>query len=185
MIQSHTRGRLTESSADERQAIDDFVSRLSRAFASRGVSAQVAEAGIVVSIEVDGLPRTHAHLLLDRVPCVARVGPAPGRPDVRLRLPLRALSVFWDDGSHLALRTLSGEIRFEGTVRKLLRVMPILRDAVKRTADPQILRHSSLVGGSYFPLAGDREGIGPHLGSREGAQTSYRARPQVGEGRCS
>ena len=123
-------------SSHPRQAIEEFVDRLTAALGDVAVSRQVAEAGIVVELAIDGHSSPHVYLLLDRVPCLVTLGPIAESPDVRLWLPAGALSVFWRDEAHLALGILSGEIRFEGVVRKLLRVMPVLRDGVRRTTDP-------------------------------------------------
>jgi hypothetical protein len=120
----------TESSA----RVAELVDLLDRVLQERAVARRLGESGIVVRVDVDsgaGAPETFT-LLLDRVPAAVQVGPPRQRETVRLHMSDADLDVFTRPDASLPLKILSGEITFDGQVRRLLRVMPILRAALIR-----------------------------------------------------
>ncbi|MDO9352726.1 MAG: hypothetical protein Q7T55_03470, partial [Solirubrobacteraceae bacterium] len=95
------------------------VPQAARRLSLAGVRAQidVTDAGLSVT------------LLLDRFPPAVRIGRAQDRPTVRLQIDAAGLDTMLAEGSHLPLAILSGDVVFEGSARKQLRVIPILRAA--------------------------------------------------------
>ena len=113
--------------------VDAFVRRLRRVLAEPQIAARVAAAGITVRIDLTDAPGRSVALLLDRMPPVVEdAGPAPGNPTVRLMLDSHELDALLHQGSHLPMAILDGAVTFEGSVRKFLRVMPILRGGALR-----------------------------------------------------
>jgi hypothetical protein len=108
----------------------EFVARVGRALRDASVARRLGESGIVVRIDVAGDPPASATLLLDRTPAEVMVGPPAYRESIRLRLAGADLAAFWRHDVSLPLKILSGEITYEGQVRRLLRVMPTLRAAI-------------------------------------------------------
>ncbi|MCK9250591.1 MAG: SCP2 sterol-binding domain-containing protein [Solirubrobacteraceae bacterium] len=108
-----------------------FVARVGAALEGPGVAERLAQADVRVRIDVADDPGATITLLLDRDP--PRIGPGvlTDDPTVRLTLPTTDLDAMLDDSTHLPLAILGGDVAFEGAVRKLLRVMPILRGAVE------------------------------------------------------
>jgi hypothetical protein len=108
----------------------EFVALVRRALRDPAVARRLGESGIVVRIDVAGDPAESATLLLDRIPAEVAIGPPAYRETIRLRLTGADLAAFWRHDVSLPLKILSGEIAYEGQVRRLLRVMPILRAAI-------------------------------------------------------
>jgi hypothetical protein len=112
------------------ERLSELVDCIGEAVQSRPVADRLAEAGIVVRIDLHDAPGTSLTLLFDRTPPAAIVGTPPDWPSVRLWITLDDLEAIFREGTYLPMKIVSGEVRFEGTVRKLLRVMPILRRAL-------------------------------------------------------
>lgn len=112
----------------EPDAVDVFVRRIRRIVADPQIAARVSAAGLTVRIDLSDLPDRSLALLFDRnPPSVEESGAALARPTVRLLLDSRELDAMLNEGSHLPMAILGGAVTFEGSVRKFLRVMPILR----------------------------------------------------------
>lgn len=113
--------------------VDVFVRRIRRILADPQIAARVAAAAITVRIDLTDAPARSVALLFDRTPpAVEDAGPALGRATVRLMLDSQELDALLNEGSHLPMAILDGAVTFEGSVRKLLRVMPILRGGAMR-----------------------------------------------------
>jgi hypothetical protein len=102
------------------------------------VSARVAAAGITVRIDLEGVPDRSVTLLFDRQPPTVERGVATTHPTVRLVLAPAALDRLLSEASHLPMAILAGDVVFEGAVRKLLRVMPILRGGALGLSDEEM-----------------------------------------------
>lgn len=116
------------SSAAER--ITHYVEVVNAALADREVAGRVAQAGVLVRLDFADRAVQPVFLRFDEADPSATVEPQPRRPDVTLGLTTGDLSACLRQGEQLPLRILSGEIRFEGPVRKFLRVLPVLRAAL-------------------------------------------------------
>jgi hypothetical protein len=112
------------------QRLGRLVDLLTVALGDASVARRLAEAGIVVRIDLVDAPGAALTFLFDRTPPSAVGGTAPDWPAVRLWMTLDDLESICNEGSYLPMKILSGEVRFEGMVRKFLRVMPILRRAL-------------------------------------------------------
>lgn len=110
--------------------LDAFVGRLARAFAQAGVSQRLVRAQVVVRVTLTDAPGTTLTFLLHRPPARVVVGSTGKCPDVRLAMTFENLVATFSDGSYLPMEILAGRITFEGPVRKFLRVLPSIRDAV-------------------------------------------------------
>jgi hypothetical protein len=128
-----TTDRCEPSFASE-EHLDRFIELMQDALAHADESARLGEAGIVVRIDVTDVPGTIITLLLDRTPPALILGTAEHWPTVRLWMAAGDLEAFHSEASYLPLKIVSGEVRFEGMVRKLLRIMPVLRNALIETA---------------------------------------------------
>jgi hypothetical protein len=120
-----------------RHRVDRFVNVLERAVAEPDVSERLCTAGVRVRIDLKDLPGTVITLRLDEPPARVALGSADIRPDVRLWMWSADLEAVLRKRRHLPLQILSGAVEFEGYVRKLLRVLPILTDAAAGVADPE------------------------------------------------
>lgn len=116
------------SSAAERVA--HYVDVVNAALADREVAARVAQAGVLVRLDFADRAVQPVFLRFDEAAPSATVEPQRRRPDVTLGLTTADLSACLRQGEQLPLRILSGEVRFEGPVRKFLRVLPVLRAAL-------------------------------------------------------
>jgi hypothetical protein len=110
-----------------------FIDRLRRALATPAAAAAVAPAPIVVRIDLTDVEGPPVMLRLDRSPPEVYLGTPDVSPDVRLWMSFADLVSTFSDGSFLPMEILGGGVRFEGMVRKFLRVLPGLRDAVTKT----------------------------------------------------
>jgi hypothetical protein len=117
------------------ERLSALVDCIHTAVENRHVAERLAGAGIVVRIDLLDAPGTPLTLLFDRTPPAAIAGTPSDWPPVRLWMTLDDLEVVFGEGTCLPMKILSGEVRFEGVVRKLLRVMPILRWAVCASLD--------------------------------------------------
>jgi hypothetical protein len=116
------------SSAAER--VRHYVEVVNAALADRAVADRVAQAGVLVRLDFGDRPVQPVFLCFDVMPPFATTEPQPRRADVTLGLNTIDLSAYLRQGEQLPLRILSGEVRFEGPVRKFLRVLPVLRAAL-------------------------------------------------------
>lgn len=118
------------------QTVQEFISVLEAVLATPEVQAKVTAANVDVRLTLRDRPGKPLHLMLSRdVPLVT--GQAQlSRPDIILELASPDLRCFLHDGAELPLRILSGDIVFEGPVRKLLRVLPVIRAAAAQIAPP-------------------------------------------------
>ncbi len=111
--------------------VDRFAQRVRLALADRQVAERLAEADVRAVLELRDVPDAALTLLLDRDPPMVVAGsPNDAAPTVRLTLDADDLDRMLADSTHLPMAILAGEVVFEGAVRKLLRVLPILRSAV-------------------------------------------------------
>ncbi|WP_320671831.1 SCP2 sterol-binding domain-containing protein [Patulibacter defluvii] len=108
-----------------------FARRVALGLRHREAAERLAQADVRALIEITDRPDTAVTLLFDREPPAVVEGAVAGvEPTVRLYLTASDLEGMLDEGTHLPMAILAGEVRFEGAVRKLLRVLPILRGAV-------------------------------------------------------
>ena len=113
--------------------VDVFVRRIRRILSDPQIAARVSAAGITVRIDLSDVPGRSLALLFDRnPPTVEESGAAQVHPTVRLMLDSRELDALLNEGSHLPMAILAGAVTFEGSVRKFLSVMPILRGGAMR-----------------------------------------------------
>lgn len=111
-----------------------FVQDVEGALEVPQAARRLSLAGVRAQIDVTdaGLSIT---LLLDRFPPAVRIGGAQDRPTVRLEIDAVGLGTMLAEGSHLPMAILAGDVVFEGSARKLLRVLPILRAAASEARD--------------------------------------------------
>lgn len=109
------------------EAVARFVRRITWVLEDPAISARVAAAGISVLIELADVPDRVVALRFDRKAPSVVVDESLERPTVRLVLRSGDLDALLSEGSHLPMAIVAGDVAFEGAVRKLLRVMPILR----------------------------------------------------------
>lgn len=123
------RGGTIGSGSTPAQRISSFVMAVEEALSDGEVARRVGQAGCLVRLDFTDRPVQPVFLLFD-IRCPRATTDAQGpRPDVVLTLATADLDCCLQE---LPLRILSGEIRFEGPVRKFLRVLPVLRGAVER-----------------------------------------------------
>lgn len=113
------------------QRIDAFVTAVNTALADDSVAFRVAQAGVLVRLDFRDRAVQPVFMALDVQPPHASTQAPARRPDAVLTLATADLDDCLRLGKELPLRILSGEIRFEGYIRKFLRVLPILRAAVQ------------------------------------------------------
>lgn len=123
----------TEGPAAPSGHVARFVERVGGALDGPGVAERVILADVRVRIDVTDEPGATISLLLDRDPPRVVPGVLGDEPTVRLSLTAMHLDAMLDDSTHLPMAILNGDVTFEGAVRKLLRVMPIIRGAVEAT----------------------------------------------------
>lgn len=114
-------------SGEPQEAVARFVRRVEWILRDPSIAARVSAAAIRVRIELTDAPEQVVHLLFDRREPTVTVDAPPEPPTVRLVLDSADLDALLSEGSHLPMAILAGQVTFEGAVRKLLRVMPILR----------------------------------------------------------
>ncbi|WP_026909913.1 SCP2 sterol-binding domain-containing protein [Patulibacter minatonensis] len=105
-----------------------FVEDVEGALEDEQAAKRLALARVRVQIDVTDAD-VSVLLLLDRDPPAVVVGRSDQRPNVRLSISSGDLGAMLSEGSHLPMAILAGDVVFEGAVRKLLRVLPILRAA--------------------------------------------------------
>lgn len=110
------------------------VAAMNDALGDPDVAERVSQAGVLVRLDLADRPVQPVFLCFDRLPPLATTEPQPARPDVTLALTSADLEDALRHGEQLPLRILSGEIRFQGYVRKLLRVLPVLRAEIQARA---------------------------------------------------
>jgi hypothetical protein len=122
-------GLSTPESPGER--LSALVESLRLAFTNPSAARRLAELRIVVRIDLVDVAGPPVTLLLDRPQPEVIAGAIADWPALRLWMKLDDLEAIFRDRTYLPIRILSGEVRFEGMVHKLLRVMPaILRAAI-------------------------------------------------------
>ena len=120
--------RLVDShGADARVA--RFVDLLTQALEDPALADRLASTGAVVQVDLDDAPGSPVTFLFDRSPASVMAG-QPERADIRLWMSIDDLESLADEARFLPMRITRGEVRFEGCVRKFLRVVPILRRAL-------------------------------------------------------
>lgn len=138
LVGSGTRHHRTGSPTDPRstpaQRISRFTAAVEEALRDGDVARRVGQAGILVRFDFTDRPVQPVFLVLDVGRPRATTDAQGPRPDVVLTLATADLDCCLHDGEELPLRILSGEIRFEGPVRKFLRVLPVLRGSVEKCA---------------------------------------------------
>jgi hypothetical protein len=112
-----------------RRRAQRFAEILEAVLDDRETAARLSVAGVMVQITVTDVPGFTLTLLLDESPARLMRGIAHERPDVRLEMRSADLDAMFRDGQYLPMQILSGEVSFDGCVRKFLRVLPILRAA--------------------------------------------------------
>jgi hypothetical protein len=118
--------------------IADAAYRLAWALSDPATARQVTRAHIVVQVTVGAGPGQT--LTVDLRSTDDQRGRPRGRRHSEVRLTAHGddLDLFWRTDKRLPLMILSGEVAFEGPVRKLLRVLPVLR-AAAASAPPRAL----------------------------------------------
>ena len=116
------------------QRVADFVTAVNDALSEEGVAFRVSQAGVLVRLDFSDRAVQPIFLALDVQPPHASTDAPPRRPDAVLTMTTADLDDCLRQGKELPLRILSGEIKFEGYIRKFLRVLPILRAAVEDRA---------------------------------------------------
>lgn len=111
-----------------------LVDVLNGAFRRDGAAERFGRAGVIVRIDISDTPGSGLTLLLDRTPAEAHAEPLDGLPDIRLTLSSDDLVSIASEGSFLPMQIVSGEIAYEGPVRKFLRVVPIIRRGIRDVA---------------------------------------------------
>jgi hypothetical protein len=126
----------TEVPSVVRRRVQRFAELLEAVFADRETAERLSVAGVVVEITVTDQPDGEATftLLLSQSPARLTRGIGHERPDVRLRMRSADLDAMVRDGQYLPMHILSGEVSFDGCVRKFLRVLPIMRAAAAEAA---------------------------------------------------
>jgi hypothetical protein len=114
-----------------------FMRVLEQAMAQDDVAERLSKAGVSVRISLKDLPQTSVMLLLDRSPARLEAGTGEGRPDVWLSMWSADLEAVLSRSDFLPLQILSGDVQFQGFVRKLLRVLPILTAAAAKVGADQ------------------------------------------------
>jgi hypothetical protein len=117
------------------QRIAAFVAAVEEALLDEAVVFRVGQAGVLIRLDFTDHPVQPVFLALDEQPPRATVTALPRRPDVVLTMTTAELNGCLRQGEELPLRILRGEIKFEGYVRKFLRVLPVLRAAVQANDD--------------------------------------------------
>lgn len=119
-----------------RRRVQRFADLLEAVFVDRDTAERLSVAGVVVEINITDLPEGEATftLLLNQSPARLTRGIGHECPDVRLRMGSADLDAMVRDGQYLPMHILSGEVSFDGCVRKFLRVLPIMRAAAAEAA---------------------------------------------------
>jgi hypothetical protein len=118
-----------------RHRVDRFVDVLGRTLEDADVAERLCKAGVSVRIDLKDLPGTVIMLLFAEPPARIAMGLPKVHPDVRLWMWSADLESVLRKRTHLPLQILAGAVEFEGYVRKLLRVLPILTDAAMTVAE--------------------------------------------------
>ena len=131
--QSHTRPQTQNVTSIEERRFERFVATLTAVLADEDVAFRLGRARVTARLALTDLPDRTITLLFDRSPAAMSIERQSGRPDVTLEMTCADLEGVFTSGEYLPLRILSGTVVFEGEVRKLLRVLPILRSAADST----------------------------------------------------
>lgn len=132
-------GRDTSTGGGTTQALRALHDTMTRAAGDRLTAARLAM--VDASVLVTGLTEgDHPGVWLRFADDGLHVGqpPANTQPDVRLRMPAQLLERF--PAVHLSIEMAKGSVRYEGPVRELLAVMPVLRTAVENAGSAMALR---------------------------------------------
>jgi hypothetical protein len=113
-----------------------FVDLLSEALADERTAERLAFADAVVQVNLIDAPDSVITLLFDRSPAAVTLG-ASEQPEIRLWMSCQDLDLLANEGVFLPIKITTGEVRFDGCVRKFLRVLPILRRALGDTLAQQ------------------------------------------------
>lgn len=113
-------------------AFDALVADLQRATSDRRTAGRLALVKQTIVLEVQGSEHLQCTLRFDESPEVVE-GASGGRADVTVKLTAEAVHGFWS--SPLPMRIYDGEVTFEGRVRGLLAVMPVLKAAARGGRD--------------------------------------------------
>ncbi|WP_354698824.1 hypothetical protein [Paraconexibacter sp. AEG42_29] len=120
-----------EVGASPAQRVASFVDVVQEALKDDAVAFRMAQAGVLVRLDFTDRPVQPVFLALDVARPYATTEAQPRRADVVLTMTTADLDNCLRQGEELPLRILAGDIRFEGYVRKFLRVLPVLRAAVQ------------------------------------------------------
>lgn len=127
----HEDTREIEVGTSPAQRVTSFVAAVQEALRDEAVAFRVGQAGVLVRLDFTDRPVQPIFLALDVEPPHATVEAQARRADVVLTMTTADLDNCLRQGDELPLRILAGDIRFEGYVRKFLRVLPVLRAAVQ------------------------------------------------------
>ncbi|MCU1678239.1 MAG: hypothetical protein JWM93_2997 [Frankiales bacterium] len=125
-------GDAVEVGSSPAERISQFVTAVNDALSDADAARRVAQAGVLVRLDFTDRPVQPVFLQLDIDAPRATVDPQNRRPDAVLTLTTADLDGCLRHGEELPLRILSGEIRFQGFIRKFLRVLPVLRAAIEQ-----------------------------------------------------
>jgi hypothetical protein len=116
--------------------MSSFIGLVRRVLVDDELASALGEAGFRARIELINHPGG-AVLVFDHVP--PTVASSDDSADAEIVLWMRSsdLDVFWRRESSLPMKILAGEVTFTGPVRKLLRVLPVLREAAAGIAKDQ------------------------------------------------
>lgn len=118
--------RVVEAS---RAAIEELLASDAR------VSKRLALVPTVIELAVSDPGAPPLTLMLDAAPVAVLTGRGAPVSEVRVTLSAGQLDAVWTGGLPLAVAMLRGEVTYEGPVRKLLRVVPILRQIGPRYSE--------------------------------------------------
>ena len=132
--------RATERAADAAVASDlaELIEGARRALdelaADADLGPRLALADSSVEVRIVGVAEpTCFSMLMDRQPAEFLNGPYPDA-EVRLYMTAADLAEFWAGRLHVAIAIADGRIGYEGPVRKVLRVLPLVRRYAREVA---------------------------------------------------
>jgi len=106
--------------------LERFAQVVERAAADPRFGERLALARTTVLMQLGESEEMMATMIFDRHPVSVRPG-VVGDPEIEIRMSPEEFERFWSDGVHPAMAIAQGRISYEGPVRKILRVVPILR----------------------------------------------------------
>jgi len=111
---------------DPARMLELFAQVVERAAADSRFGERLALARTTVLMQLGDSEELMATMIFDRHPVSVRPG-LVGDPEIEIRMSPEEFERFWSDGVHPAMAIAEGRITYEGPVRKILRVVPILR----------------------------------------------------------